>query len=73
MTQRSGDPDVTKRFVHANGSVSHFHVRDGAVLLASVHPEHPGDPALMSRAEVLAAWGAVTADARAEGLIAQAG
>ena len=69
MTQRSVEPDVTKRVVHPNGSVSHFHVRDGAVLLASLHPEHPGDPALLSREQVLAAWDEVAAEARAEGLI----
>lgn len=70
MAQRSAEPDATRRFVHPNGSVSHFHVRDGAVLLASVHPEHLGDPALIDRDEFLAAWDRVAADARAEGLIA---
>ncbi len=69
MAQRSAEPDVTRRVVHPNGSVSHFHVRGGAVLLASLHPEHPGDPALLSRDEVLAAWDRVTAEARAEGLV----
>lgn len=63
MTQRSDDPEVTKRYVHPNGTVSHFHLRDGAVLLASVHPEHPGRPALLTRAELLAAWDAVAAEA----------
>ena len=70
MTQTSGDPVVTKRFVHPNGTVSHFHVRDGLVLLTSVHPEHAGNPAGMGRDEVLRAWDAVSAAARAEGLIA---
>ena len=69
MTQTSGDPVVRKRFVHPNGTVSHFHVRAGRVLLTSVHPEHSGDPAEMDRAELLRAWDAVTADARAEGLV----
>ena len=69
MAQRGAEPDVTKRVVHPNGSVSHFHVRGGAVLLASLHPEHPGDPALLSREEVLAAWDRVAVEARAEGLI----
>ena len=70
MTQTSGDPVVTKRFVHANGTVSHFHVTGGRVLLTSVHPEHSGNPAEMDRAELLRAWDAVAAEARAEGLIA---
>ncbi len=69
MSQRSVEPDVIKRVVHPNGSVSHFHVRGGAVLLASLHPEHPGDPALLSRDDVFAAWDRVTAEARTEGLI----
>ncbi len=69
MTQNIGDPVVTKRFVHPNGTVSHFHVKDGRVLLTSVHPEHTGDPAGMDRDEVLRAWAAVAEDARAEGLI----
>ncbi len=69
MTQQSSDPVVTKRFVHANGSVSHFHVRGGAVLLTSVHPEHAGNPAEMDRDEILRAWDAVTAEAKAEGSI----
>ena len=70
MTQTSGDPVVRKRFVHANGTVSHFHVTGGHVLLTSVHPEHSGNPAEMDRAELLQAWDAVAAEARAEGLIA---
>ena len=69
MTQTSGDPVVTKRFVHPNGTVSHFHVRDGRVLLTGVHPEHAGNPAEMDRDEVLAAWDAVAAAAQVEGLI----
>ncbi len=69
MTQSIGEPMVTKRFVHPNGTVSHFHVRDGRVLLTSVHPEHTGDPAEMDRDEVLRAWDKVSEDARAEGLI----
>ena len=70
MTQNIGDPVVTKRFVHANGTVSHFHIRGGRVLLTSVHPEHTGNPAEMDQAEVMKAWDSVTADAKAEGLIA---
>ena len=69
MTQSIGDPVVTKRFVHPNGTVSHFHVRGGRVLLTSVHPEHTGDPAEMDRAEVLRAWDAVTKEAEADGLL----
>lgn len=66
MTQRSVEPDVTKRVVHPDGSVSHVHVRGGAVLLASLHP---GDPAPPSREEVLAAWDEVAAEAGAERLV----
>ncbi len=69
MAQSIGEPVVTKRFVHPNGTVSHFHVRDGRVLLTSVHPEHTGNPAEMDRAELLRAWDKVTEDAEAEGLI----
>lgn len=69
MTQRIDEADVIRRVIHANGSVSHFHVRGGAVLLASLHPEHPGRPSLLSRDQVLAAWEKVTAEARAEGLL----
>ena len=69
MTQSIGEPTVTKRFVHPNGTVSHFHVRGGRVLLTSVHPEHTGDPAEMDRAELLRAWDAVIEDAKADGLI----
>ena len=69
MTQTSSEPVVTKRFVHANGTVSHFHVRGGAVTLTSVHPEHAGNPAEMDRDELLKAWDSVTEDAKREGLI----
>ena len=69
MTQRIDEADVTRRVVHPNGSVSHFHIRGGAVLLASLHPEHPGRPSLLNRDEMLAAWDKVTADAKAEGLL----
>ncbi|RYC32763.1 hypothetical protein D3273_06670 [Lichenibacterium minor] len=69
MTQSIGEPVVTKRFVHPNGTVSHFHVRGGRVLLTSVHPEHAGNPAEMDRAEVLRAWDAVTEQAEADGLL----
>ena len=69
MTQSIGEAAVTKRFVHPNGTVSHFHVRGGRVLLTSVHPEHAGDPAEMDRAELLRGWDAVIEDAKAEGLI----
>lgn len=69
MTQSIGEPVVTKRFVHANGTVSHFHVRDGRVLLTSVHPEHTGNPGEIERAEILRAWDKVTEDAKAEGLL----
>ena len=69
MAQGIDGPVVTKRFVHPSGTVSHFHVRDGRVLLTSVHPEHGGDPAGMDRAELMRAWDRVTEDAEAEGLI----
>ena len=68
MTQSVDDAVKTKRFVHPNGTVSHFHVRGGRVLLTSVHPEHTGNPAEMERAELLRAWDAVAAEAKAEGL-----
>ena len=58
MTQSIGEPVVTRRFVHPNGTVSHFHVRGGRVLLTSVHPEHCGNPAEMDRDEMLRAWDA---------------
>ncbi len=69
MTQSTGEAVTTKRFVHPNGTVSHFHVRGGRVLLTSVHPEHTGDPAEMDRAELLRAWDEVAKQARAEGLM----
>ena len=69
MTQRVAETVVTKRFVHANGTTSHFHVKDGVVLLTSVHPEHLGSPAELGREEFLRAWDAVTAEARTEGLV----
>ena len=69
MTQSIGEPVVTKRFVHPNGTVSHFHVRNGRVLLTSVHPEHSGNPAEMERDEILSAWDRVSEEARGAGLI----
>ena len=69
MTKRDADAIVSKRFVHPNGSTSHFHVREGVVLLTSLHPEHPGNPAEIGRQEFLAAWDAVSAEAKAEGLV----
>ena len=69
MTQGIGEAVVTKRFVHQNGTVSHFHIRAGRVLLTSVHPEHAGNPGELERAELLRAWDKVTEDAEAEGLL----
>ena len=69
MTQSADEAVVTKRFVHPSGTVSHFHVRDGRVYLTSVHPEHSGNPAELTREEVSRAWDEVAAGAKTEGLM----